>query len=165
MKAPRHLDLGKEHRIIGHEYISIGNGFYTGINLRIEALNTINHEKFSPNLKIGNNVSVGDYCHIACVNSVIIGDNTLMGSKVFISDHLHGSVTATENDIPPAARSISFKPVSIGRNVWIGDNVSVLPGVNIGNNVIVGANAVVTHSFPDNSVIAGCPARIIKVLE
>lgn len=48
--------------------------------------------------------------------------------------------------------------------VWIGEGVSIMPGVTLGDNVIVGANAVVTHSFPANSVIAGCPARVIRAL-
>ena len=57
---------------------------------------------------------------------------------------------------------MSCKPVKIGNNVWLGDNVSIMPGVTLGNNVIVGANAVVTHSFPDNVVVAGVPAKMIK---
>lgn len=57
------------------------------------------------------------------------------------------------------------KPVIIGDNCWFGNSVTVLPGVTIGNNVTVGANSVVTKSFPDNVVIAGCPAKIIKTLD
>lgn len=64
----------------------------------------------------------------------------------------------------PALRPLSSKPVKIGKNVWIGEGVSIMPGVTLGDNVIVGANAVVTHSFPADSVIAGCPARVIRTL-
>lgn len=53
-------------------------------------------------------------------------------------------------------------PVKIGDNCWIGNSVTILPGVTLGNNVTVGANSVVTKSFPDNVIIAGCPAVIIK---
>ena len=103
-------------------------------------------------------------CHIGCIESVEIGKNVLLGSKVYITDHFHGNITADDVDVPPQERTLSSKPVRIGNNVWIGDNVTVLPGVSLGDNVIVGANAVVTHSFPANTVIAGCPAKIIKTL-
>ena len=56
------------------------------------------------------------------------------------------------------------KKVSIGNNVWIGGGVTILPGVSLGNNVVVGAGSVVTKSFPDNVIIAGNPATIIKKL-
>lgn len=53
----------------------------------------------------------------------------------------------------------------IGDDVWIGGNVTILPGVNIGNNVIVAAGAVVTKDVPDNCVVGGVPAKILKPLE
>ena len=76
-------------------------------------------------------------------------------------------MTITKEDLleRPAVRPLSHNSVNIGRNVWIGDGVCVLPGVTLGDNVIVGSNAVVTHSFPANSVIAGCPAKLIKTLQ
>lgn len=57
------------------------------------------------------------------------------------------------------------KPVNIGNDVWIGGNVTILPGVTIGNNVIVAAGAVVTKDVPDNTLVGGVPARMIKTLE
>ncbi len=54
------------------------------------------------------------------------------------------------------------KPIKIGHNVWLGGGVIITPGVTLGNNVVVGAGSVVTKSFPDNVVIAGNPARVIK---
>ena len=103
-------------------------------------------------------------CHIGCIESIEIGDNVLLGSKVYVTDHFHGSITKEDIDVPPILRPLSSKPVKIGNNVWIGDNVCIMPGVTLGNNVIVGANAVVTKSFPDNSVIVGVPAKVIKML-
>ena len=54
------------------------------------------------------------------------------------------------------------KPITVGNNVYIGNNVIILPGVKIGNNVIIGAGAIVSRNIPDNSVAAGVPARVIK---
>jgi acetyltransferase-like isoleucine patch superfamily enzyme len=89
----------------------------------------------------------------------------LIASKVYISDHFHGNVTAEELDIAPVKRKLFSKgPVIIGDNVWIGEGVVIMPGVEIGNSCIIGANAVVTKSFPKDSVIGGNPARLIKVL-
>lgn len=57
------------------------------------------------------------------------------------------------------------KPITIGDNVYIGNNVIILPGVNIGNNVIIGAGAVVSRDIPNNSVAVGIPAKVIKTLD
>ena len=57
------------------------------------------------------------------------------------------------------------KPITIGDNVYIGNNVIILPGVNIGNKVIIGAGAIVSKDIPDNSVVVGVPARIIKTAD
>ncbi|MDE6838008.1 MAG: sugar O-acetyltransferase [Acutalibacter sp.] len=57
------------------------------------------------------------------------------------------------------------KPVAIGNDVWIGGNVTILPGVTIGNNVVIAAGAVVTKDVPDNSLVGGVPARVIREIE
>lgn len=54
------------------------------------------------------------------------------------------------------------KPITVGNDVYIGNNVMIMPGVNIGNRVIIGAGAVVTRDIPDNSVAVGIPAKVIK---
>ncbi len=155
----------QDSRIKGCQYIRVGNNFSVGKGFRLEAIDNYMLYRFSPEIVIGDNVRIEDYCHIGCVEKVVIGDGVLIASKVFISDHFHGKITKDDIGVPPSNRPLSSKPVVIGNNVWIGDNVSILPGITLGNNVIIGANSVVTHSFPANSVIAGCPARIIKILD
>ena len=54
------------------------------------------------------------------------------------------------------------KPIKIGKNVWIGSNAAVLPGVTIGDNAVIGAGAVVTKDVPANRIAAGVPAKVIK---
>jgi len=143
--------------------INFGIGLTTGIGCRIEAFP---HIKDNIVLKFGNNVQLNDYVHITAVESVIIGNNVLLASKIYISDCSHGCYNGNEDDSHPnsypADRPLFAKPVVIEDNVWIGEFVSVLPGVTIGKGTIVGANSVVTKSLPANVIAVGTPAIPIK---
>ena len=116
-------------------------------------------------MKIGKNVQINDCVHIAVTNSVTIGNDVLIASKVFITDHNHGSYSDEFHDNPdepPYNRKIYSKPVVIKDRVWLGENVAVMPGVTIGEGVIIGCSAVVTKSIPPNCIAAGNPAKVIK---
>ena len=160
----KNCSFNKDSFILGEQFISIGNEFNSGIHLRIEAISKYNSQVFNPTINIGDNVSIEHFCHIGCVEKISIGTGTMIASHVYISDHNHGNISSKDLKYAPQKRLLFSKPVSIGKNVWLGEGCCILPGVSLGNNVIVGANAVVTHSFPDNSVIAGVPARIIRQL-
>lgn len=144
------------------KYINFGNEFTTGIGCRIEAY-PINKKKV---LHIGRNVQINDYVHITAMEKVSIGDNVLMASKIFISDCTHGSYSGDDNDSNPDSvpidRPLSSKPIIIEDNVWLGEFVSVLPGVTIGKGTIVGANSVVSKDLPKYVIAVGSPAKPIK---
>lgn len=113
----------------------------------------------------GNRLTVGDYSQLGqnarISGKVTIGDYVMMGPDIVIMAVTHDISDLSKPMIDPSNPTIE-KEVSIGNNVWIGTRAIVMPGVSIGNNCIVGSGAVVTKSFPDNSIIAGVPAKIIK---
>ena len=160
------ISIPAPYLITNPQYISIGENFIVRDNFRIEALDSFNNKKLSPEISIGNNVQIESFCHIGCVNKIIIEDGVLIASYVYICDHSHGYVNKEDIESAPIKRELFSKgPVIICKNVWIGEGVKILPNVIIGENSIIGANSVVTHDVPENSVAAGIPARIIKILK
>lgn len=122
-------------------------------------------EHYEPEIVIGNDCNIGEFCHITAINRITIGDGLLTGRFVYIGDNAHGGLSLEEADAPPARRHLTSKgEIRIGRNVWIGDKVSIFGGVTIGDNVIIGAGSIVTHDIPSNCMAAGVPARIVNKL-
>lgn len=151
--------------IRGKKGIKGAKGLTTGVNLRIDIINS---KENAPILSIGNNVEFNDYVHIGVAKGVSIGDNTLIASKVFISDHNHGSYAGSFHSDPnekPIERVLESREINIGKNVWIGEFVAILPGVTIGDGAIVGAMSVVSRDIPANSIAVGSPARVIKTFD
>jgi acetyltransferase-like isoleucine patch superfamily enzyme len=150
----------------GGRYISIGKGFTSLARLRIECWDSYGDDKFTPSLNIGNNVIMNYNVHIGCINSIAIGNNVLLGSNILIIDHQHGDINKNDIDIAPFLRPLSTNgPIKIKDNVWIGENVAIMPNVTIEDGCIIGANSVVTKSFPKNSILAGVPAKLIRTLD
>ena len=116
--------LFKNSRIIrfpfyirGRRYIKVGNNLTTGYNCRLDAFPFKNDINL---IEIGNDVQINDYVHIASIESVKIGNNVLIASKVFITDHNHGNYSGDNQDSPlvtPNSRPIISKPVIIEDNV------------------------------------------------
>lgn len=118
------------------------------------------------NCDVGKNIHVGEdfLCNynvtILDVDKVTIGDFCMIGPNSTIVTVNHPM------DAKGRREKLSItKPVVIGNDVWIGANCVILPGVSVGNNVIISAGAVVTKDIPDNCVVGGVPAKLIKELE
>jgi maltose O-acetyltransferase len=112
------------------------------------------------NIHIGYNFTGNYNLTILDIREVYIGNNVMIGPNTLI--------TTVGHPLTPMGRRKHIgiaKPVRIGDDVWIGGNVTILPGVTIGNNVIVAAGAAVTKDVPDNTLVGGVPAKVIRKLE
>ena len=113
---------------------------------------------YGQNIRVGKNVFINSGCCFQDQGGIEIGDNVLIGQQVVIATINH--------DFNPSKRANMFPaPVKIGNNVWIGAHATILSGVTIEDNAIIAAGAVVTKDVPQNTVVAGVPATIIKKIE
>jgi acetyltransferase-like isoleucine patch superfamily enzyme len=114
------------------------------------------HSEFGKNLTLGRGVFINLGCRFQDAGGITIGDDTLIG---------HGSTLTTLNHhVDPDRRADMVPaPIRIGRKVWLGAAVTVVPGVTIGDGAIVGAGAVVTQDIPANAIVAGVPAKLIRM--
>lgn len=143
--------------------VSIGSNFIAGERLKLRTFNSWEGVNYTPNIVIGNNVNIETDCHISAINEVVIEDNVLIASYVYISDHAHGEMSLDVLKQPPIERLLVSKgSVKICKNVWLGEKVTILPGVTVGEGSVIGANSVVTHNIPPYSVAVGVPAKVIK---
>jgi acetyltransferase-like isoleucine patch superfamily enzyme len=164
-RYPSDFRVGSGTTWLAGDYARIGTGFNAGRRCKIETIDDYLGVKYTPVLKIGNDVKLNDDIHIGCVYKVTIGNNVLMASKIYISDHNHGDYSGDVQDSPlihPSIRKLSYSAVEIQDYVWIGEMVSILPGVTIGEGSIIGANSVVSRSIPPFSIAVGAPARVVK---
>lgn len=113
---------------------------------------------YGKNLNIGKNVFINAGCHFQDQGGITIGDNCLIGHNVVLATLNHGFAPKDRQSLYPA-------PITLGKNVWIGSNVTILPGVTIGENAIIGAGSVVTKDVASDTVVGGVPAKFIKVIE
>ncbi len=110
-------------------------------------------------------VVIGDRCNIGRGSSIngrlgiVIEDDVTTGPNVYVTDHNH---RYDDLELPIARQWVTEAPVRIGAGSWLGTGVVVLPGADIGRHVTVAANSVVRGVIPDNSVIAGAPARVVR---
>lgn len=118
---------------------------------------------YSPkHVRVGRNAVINGFVHIWGAGGVEIGDDSLIAAHTVITSQTHTVHALRDGQL--YRDTLEVRPVRIGANVWIGSNVTILPGIEIGDNSIVAAGAVVTKSVPSNILVAGVPARPVKSL-
>ena len=118
----------------------------------------------------GSKIIIGDHVGISgstinATTTITIGDNTIIGSGCLITDTDSHPILAAERNLPDWPRYTKSKPITIGKNVFIGARSIVMKGVTIGDGAVVGAGSVVTKDVPANAIVAGNPARVVKMIE
>ena len=142
------LEVGRKGQISFGRFVWIGDG--TKVRC---------HEGV---VEIGAKTVMGQECTISAYQHVRIGEQCVIADRAMFIDFDHGVV---EVERPIRLQGIYKRDVEVGSNVWIGYGACILRGVRVGDNSIVGTNAVVTRDVPANAVVAGAPARVIRMRE
>jgi acetyltransferase-like isoleucine patch superfamily enzyme len=142
------LQIGKQGRV------ELGRWSWLGHGTKVRC-----HEGV---VSIGAKTVLGQECTISAYQHVSIGRECVIADRVMLIDFDHGVV---EVDRPVRLQGIYKRDVRVGNNVWIGYGACILRGVTVGDNAIIGTSSVVTRDVPANAVVAGVPARVIRMRE
>ena len=142
------LEIGRDARLYLGRWSWIGHG------CKIRA-----HEG---EVRIGAKTVLGQECTISAFQHISIGRECIVADRVMLIDFDHGVV---ETERPIREQGIYKRDVRVGHNVWVGYGACFLRGVTVGDNVVVGTYAVVTRDVPSNAVVAGVPARVLRMRE
>lgn len=164
---PQFESIGKELSILKPHTVKIfGRNIIAGDNLHIISsrdkpvnISCWSSKQQQGNITIGNNVLISPGVSISSAEDIVIGDNSMIAADVYISDsdwhHIY-------NRTRPFRCS---KSIELGKNCWIGYRATITKGIRIGKNSVVAAGAVVINDVPDNTVVGGNPAKVIKTLD
>ncbi len=140
------LEIGR------HATLRVGRWAWIGHGCKIRV-----HEG---EVSIGAKTVIGQECTISAFQHVSIGRECIVADRVMLIDFDHG---AAEVERPVRLQGIYKRDVRVGHNVWIGYGACILRGVTVGDNAIIGTSAVLTKPMPANAVVAGSPARVIRM--
>jgi acetyltransferase-like isoleucine patch superfamily enzyme len=153
-RGPLFLGRGLELHIARRGRLEFGPFVWLGDGTKIRC-----HEGV---VEIGAKSVLGQECTISAYKRVRIGEQCVIADRAMFIDFDHGVV---EVERPIRQQGIYTREVEVGSNVWIGYGACILRGVRVGDNAIVGTNSVVTKDVPANAVVAGVPARIVRMRE
>ena len=156
----KNFSIGSGMMINKRKYLRIGNNTHIGRDSRFLFVKCYGGQSYNPSVEIGSNVSIGNRFSALSAAKIVIEDNALIASDVLITSENHGMDPEITDSY--ATTPLDAREVHIGKGCWLGEKVSIMPGVTLGERTIVAANAVVTKSFPDHCIIGGIPAKIIK---
>jgi acetyltransferase-like isoleucine patch superfamily enzyme len=180
-KRGRLLFFGKNVSLFNRSNIRFGENVLIGNYVKLSALgkkplkigNNVNIGSFSQLIistsfnnvgefiDIGDNVGMGEFSYIGGGGGTSIGANTIIGQYLSMHPENHNF---SDNNKLIRNQGVTRKGIKIGKNCWIGSKVTVLDGVEIGDNCVIAAGSVVIKSFPNNSLIGGVPAKVLKSL-
>lgn len=117
--------------------------------------------KYGKGLKMGNYSAIGQFSEFGAAGGIEIGNDVIMGSYVSFHSENHNFL---DNTKLIREQGVTSKGIKIGNNVWVGAKVTFLDGCEVGNNCVVAAGAVVNGIYPDNCIIGGIPAKVLKTI-
>jgi len=123
---------------------------------------TSHMSKYGKGMKMGNNSSIGSFAQFGAAGGIEIGDDVIMGSYISFHSENHNFDDTTRLI---REQGVTSKGIKLGNNIWVGAKVTFLDGCVVGNNSVVAAGAVVNGIYPDNSIIGGVPAKVLKSIE
>lgn len=159
------LSFGSNFNLSEHCYINAlsEDGIRLGYNVSIgkctnvECTGSLLH--LGKGLKIGNNVGLGTHGFWGCAGGIEVGNDVIFGNYVSLHSENHNFQNLT---VPIRLQGVNNKGIKIGNNCWIGAKVTILDGAIVGDGCVIAAGAVVKGYFPDNCIIGGVPAKILK---
>jgi acetyltransferase-like isoleucine patch superfamily enzyme len=151
----------RPRNLIGKRFIEVGSKTTIMLGSRMEGIAGWEDKTYDTKLIFGNNVYIGRYFFVTVIDRVEVGDGCVFSDYVYISDNSHGLNPQGGGIMAQALESKG--PVKIGSHCFLGYRVAIMPGVTLGDWCVVGTNSVVTKSFPAYSMIAGSPAKLLKV--
>ena len=173
--------IGKNCKILNKSNFKIGKGVTIGHNTILDGyastkiifgdyakigayscLTTTSHlSKYGVGLVMGSNSAIGDYTHFGASGGIKIGNDVIMGSYISFHSENH---SFSDKSILIREQGVTSVGIILGNNIWVGAKVTFLDGCIVGNNCVVAAGAVVNGQYPDNCIIGGIPAKIIKTI-